>query len=81
MAKLEVRTRMDDLPAKPSPFAEGAPESLSDFSKYGWNPSRMETQPFLEGVLEQEASLERRNQLKETRKIGILEGLLKEAGK
>lgn len=81
MAKIDARTKMDGLPVKASPFLEEAPETLSDFSKYGWSPCRMESQPSAEGVLEQESALERRNLLNEARKIGILEGLLKEAGK
>ena len=81
MAKFDPKTKMDALPVKDPPFLEEAPETLSDFSKYGWSPCRMESQPFAEGILEQDSFLERRNLLKEEKKIGILEGLLKEAGK
>lgn len=79
MAKLDPKTKMDSLPVKDSPFLEQTPETLSSFSKYGWSQSRMESQPSLEGVLEQEDLLERKNLLNEAKKIGILEGLLKEA--
>ena len=80
MAKINPMARMDSLPVKEAPFAD-APEIEMETSKYGWSPSRMSIEPSAQSFLDWLSSVERENQLKEERRMGILEGLLQEAGK
>ena len=76
MPKSNPKTLADFLPCRESPFSL-EPEALPPSAKYGWSPSQMDGAEEASGLLDSLFS-GRENALKESRKIGILEGLLQE---